>query len=270
MPDTPQLRVTETEDELVSKAQTAVSQCNWTVGECAAKWTRKYARGRTDADFAALVGLSADQVFQRRRVFETFGEIHETWPTLKWSHFYVALNWDDAAECLEWAAENEAAVAEMRAWRRALRGEDLSEPPPDELAGDPSIRFVPTQPVPVRDPGAQSGGEAERRRTREGESESRSEPDTAGNQQTAAYAPYRQGAGSPPPNDEPEADSGHVAVAARPKPSAEQLIVRLTTTLERVNRALTPEIVAELDSLPRKTRERFKKAVGELTSKVLD
>jgi hypothetical protein len=76
--------ITESEDELISRAQLAVSQCNWSVGECAAKWTQKYARGRTDADFASLLGLSPDQIFQRRRVWETFADVHATYPTLKW------------------------------------------------------------------------------------------------------------------------------------------------------------------------------------------
>ena len=62
----------ETEKELIQRAQTAVSQCNWTVGECAVQWTKKFARGRTDADFGELVGMSGDQVYQRRRVCETF------------------------------------------------------------------------------------------------------------------------------------------------------------------------------------------------------
>ena len=97
-------QVKETEEELISKAQSAVSQSNWIVGECAAKWTTKYAKGRTDADFATMVGLTPDQVFQRRRVWETFGDVFEDYPKLKWSHFYVALTWDDAPECLQCAA----------------------------------------------------------------------------------------------------------------------------------------------------------------------
>ena len=48
----------ETEQELIANAQVAISNCNWTVGECASKWTERYAKGRTDADFGALVGLS--------------------------------------------------------------------------------------------------------------------------------------------------------------------------------------------------------------------
>src|ERR1700733_3775328 len=149
----PEIR--ESEEELVSRAQVAVSQSNWVVGECASKWTQKYARGRTDADFAVLLGLTADQVFQRRRVWETFAEVYASYPSLKWSHFYAALTWEDAPECLQWADENQATVAEMKAWRRAMRGENLSvEPSGDDWGGPSSVTFVPEEAVAVKDPDA--------------------------------------------------------------------------------------------------------------------
>lgn len=271
MADQIQLKVTETEDELISKAQVAVSRCNWVVGECAAKWTRKYARGRTDADFAAMVGLTVDQVYQRRRVFETFGPAWEQHRTLKWSHFYVALNWDDAADCLEWAAENDATVAEMKAWRRALRGEDLSEPAAEDFAdfaGDPTIRFVSSEPVPVRDPGAARGGEAERARQPMAETARGGDRETERRRdRETAYAPFRQGAGSPPPEDEPETESPRVSATAGPSPPVDQLVSRLTVAVERVNKALTPEVVAGFEKLPRKLRDRFVRAVSELSSR---
>ena len=49
----------DTESALIARAQLALSHCNWEVGECAAQWTKRFARGRTDADFGALVGGSA-------------------------------------------------------------------------------------------------------------------------------------------------------------------------------------------------------------------
>src|SRR5262245_48854255 len=79
----PAVRSDETEEQLISAAVEAVSHCRWIVGECAAKWTQRYARGRTDADFAALIGITADQVFQRRRVWETFGSVRGDFRTLK-------------------------------------------------------------------------------------------------------------------------------------------------------------------------------------------
>ena len=262
----PRVDVRETEDELVQKAQSAVSQCNWVVGECAVKWTQKYARGRTDADFAVLVGLSADQIFQRRRVWETFGDVHSEYPALTWSHFYVALNWDDAPECLQWAHENDAAVAEMKAWRRAQRGEDLTADASEADwggGGDATIQFVPSELTPVRDPA--DFGSAEGRGPSGRGAGGRDAEKLAGvarESDGGDYAPFRNTAGSPAPREE-----GDVAVSEKPPISAEQLLSRMTATLERINKALTPQILREIRRLPEKSRSRFLKAASELGSK---
>jgi hypothetical protein len=256
----------DSEEALISKAQTAVSRCNWLVGACAAQWTKKFARGRTDADFANLVGLSPDQVYQRRRVWETFGDVYRDYVHLKWSHFYMALNWDDAPECLQWSDENEATVAEMRAWRRASRGEDTAhEAPPDAWAGDPAVSYVPMEAVPVRDPAGEAGGRA-------GQSPGGSRAAEAGEtgrgaREAAAvetpYAPFRKDAGSPPSSEE----RSRTASAQRPEPSPEQLLKRVVSSLERINQALTPELVTACRRLPAALRGRFVEAVGELNSK---
>ncbi|MBW3540985.1 MAG: hypothetical protein KY476_12000 [Planctomycetes bacterium] len=250
------LQPNATEDELVSQAQTAVSRCNWVVGACAAEWTKRYARGRTDADFGNLVGLSSDQVYQRRRVWEMFGDVYEDYPRLKWSHFYLALNWDDATDCLAWADENETTVAEMRAWRRAQRGEDLAAPPLDSFAGDPSVCFVPSQPTLVRDPQefVAVGDGNGRRRVSGGEAREAAE---------TPYAPYRKDAGSPASQGEASA----VATTERPQPSAAEILKRAVASLERINRALSPELTKELRRAPRELRERFVEVVGELSSR---
>ena len=260
--------VTESEEELISQAQLAVSHSNWIVGQCAHKWTQKYARGRTDADFAALLGLTADQVFQRRRAWATFGDVYAGYASLKWSHFYAALTWDDAPECLQWADENQATVAEMKAWRRALRGEDLSQPSAaDEWGGPTGLAFVPSEAVAVKDPAA--FGEQERR-GRVGRTESETDRAAADTVAGVAresggdsgYAPFRSGAASPAPKEtEP------VAVASRPHLSPEQLVTRISVTLERVNEALTPEALKAFKALPEKKRARFLKAVSGLSAK---
>lgn len=117
----------ESEQQLIERAQTALSRCNWTIGECASKWCKVYARGRTDADFAEMIGMDRSQVAQRRLVFETFADICDTYHTLSFSHFYAALNWDDAADCLQWAHSTEATVAEMKAYRRLQCGSDATD-----------------------------------------------------------------------------------------------------------------------------------------------
>lgn len=265
---TPQ--ISESEEELIQRAQTAVSQCNWVVGECASKWTQKYARGRTDADFGAVVGMTADQVFQRRRVWETFGDVAEAYPRLKWSHFYVAINWEDAAECLQWADENEATIAEMKAWRRLQRGEDLTEPAEPDF-DETLVSYVPDEPTEVRDPaewegdGSRTGGAAAGSRNGDPNRATVNAVARASDDSGDDYAPFRTGAGNPGPAEQP--DDAAVATQVHQE-TAEQLIKRMTTALERCNKTLTPDLMREFRDLPEKTRNRFIRAVGEFSSKV--
>lgn len=269
-----QSEIRETEEELILSAQNAVSRCNWVIGECGFKWTKKYAKGRTDADFAALVGLSGDQVYQRRRVWETFSDVRDQYPSLKWSHFYVAMSWDDAPECLNWSEENEATVAEMKAWRRSVRGEDLTqEAAPDDWAGDPAVSFVPSEPTPVRDPESfgGTGGQPSGNRPQSGSGVRENSELVAGVARESeppddGYTPYRSGAASPAPKE----GTADVAVAEKPQPTADQLIKRMTSTLERINKAFTPELTKGFRKLPEKQRDRFIKAVGELSSKAAE
>src|SRR5690606_28543509 len=95
------------------------------LGECASEWTQRYANGRTDADFAELVGSTQPRVNEARRVCERFRGLSET-IKLSFSHYVAAVAWDDADECLIWADHLQASVREMKAWRRAQRGEDLT------------------------------------------------------------------------------------------------------------------------------------------------
>ncbi len=119
------MRELNTEEEIIQASQRAYSDYRWLIGEYASKWTQRYARGRADCEFGYLVSSQdGEQIYQCRRVWETFSDIRSQFPYLKWSHFFAAMNWDDAAECLQWAEEAQATVAEMKAWRRALRGEE--------------------------------------------------------------------------------------------------------------------------------------------------
>ena len=124
------------EQSLIETAIGAVSACGWIVGEAAAEWTQQYAQGRTDDDFAQAVGSTRKTINTQRRVFERFGKTrcgHNG--QLKHTHFAVALPWDDAEECLEWAASQDpaATVQQMTAWRRARNGENLLGPPAEAI-----------------------------------------------------------------------------------------------------------------------------------------
>ena len=246
----------ETEASLIARAQVAVSRCNWEVGECAALWTKRFARGRTDADFATLVSLSADQVYQRRRVWETFADVFQNYVTLKWSHFYAAINWDDAAECLQWADDVHAGVAEMKAWRRAQRGEDLNAPPVDDaLDGLPSEPALAREAAPFdHESFSVSAGRSP------GEEESEPNGSSVNRLANGAsdYAPYSPDATIVPAREPSE----------RPVLTTEQIAKRFTTTIERCSNLLTPEFCEEFAELPDKVRKRLLKAVEQLTEKV--
>lgn len=249
------------EDQLVETAKAALSGCNWTIGECASAWTKRFARGRSDAAFAEMLGLSADQVYQRRRVCETFADVREEYPKLKWSHFLVALTWDDSPECLAWANEMEATVAEMRAWRRAQHGEDLEsrESEDDSLENElastidarNALAKAPSPPAPLPEV--------------EGSQESRREYNPVTRQDVASgtkgreskredtpYSPYGTGARSTR-TEEPRGST-----------ASESIVRRVVATLEKCDQALTPEL---LEDLPGELLGRLHRAIDALAAK---
>ena len=248
-----------TEEDLVLRARNALSNCNWVIGECASEWTERYSRGRTDADFGELIGLSGDQVFQRRRVWETFADVYERYPQIKWSHFHVALNWEDSAECLQWAEENTATVAEMRAWRRAQQGEDLSTPaedPPFEATGE----FLSGEMAMVRDPSEFGSGDG-REFSGQYDASDRSPTATAAAREAGPgdepYAPFGKGARGDAASDKSE----------KTPPTSEQVIKRMCSTLERVDSSLTPEILEDFHDAPLDIQQRLLDAIENITAK---
>ncbi len=259
----------ESEESLIAQARDAVSQCNWIVGECASRWTEKYARGRTDHDFGQLVGLSGDQIYQRRRVWMRFGAIHERFPNLKWSFFYVALNWDDAEECLTWASETSATVAEMRAWRRARHGEDLTAEPEETYSEWAAPLIVDTATTPltaVVDPAEFVPSGQGDRAGLPSAAENAPETLTAAARESGDYAPFRSGAASPPPSEQP----AEVAVLERPEPDPDQVWKRTAALLERVEKQLTPQVMQAFSAQPDRIRNRITAAFDRLKTTLED
>ncbi len=251
-----------TEEELIERAKKALSRCNWEIGECAAQWTERYAKGRTDADFGALIGLSGDQVYQRRRVWERFHEVYQEYDSLRWSHFYAALNWDDARDCLGWADDVHATVAEMKAWRRAQHGEDLtqsSEEPPFEVGAAGEMLTVETG--FVQEPGDMLAGRisngGKHPRSEQGQLATAAVARESDRTEESPYAPFGKGArGNMREEKSP---------AAAPPP--EQVIKRMTSALERIDAALTPEVLESFPNAPIKVQQRFLTAMENLISK---
>ena len=251
----------ESEEQLLQRARDALSNCNWEIGECAAQWTERYARGRTDADFGGLVGLSGDQVYQRRRVWETFSDVQGSYDRLKWSHFYAALNWDDAADCLQWADDMQATVAEMKAWRRAQHGEDLTAPAAEENAALAAVELLPMETSAVREVElSEATGESERRRSDGSGSE------TA----TVVGAPREAGAPddyAPFGNKARGSASAGTAVADRPQPSPEAILKRVAAALEKCDASLTPDVLDAFPDVPVKLRKRLLMSLQNLARK---
>ncbi len=260
--------MSDSEEQLISVARDSVSQCNWVVGECAAKWTQKYARGRTDGDFGQMVGLSGDQIYQRRRVWEAFGTTYDNYTNLKWSFFYVALNWEDATKCLNWSDENEATVAEMRAWRRAQNGEDLFSEPEEEYSEWAAPLSMDTSGMPnsvVQDPAgfvpAGEGGRAGM--TYEGAA---AETMTAAARESGDYAPFRSGAAAPAPGEQP----AEVALLERPEATPDQVWKRAISMLERMNKGIDTKVLNAFEEQPEKLKKRLATAFGELHDKLAE
>jgi len=263
--------VAESEEQLISMARDAVSQCNWVVGECAAKWTQRYARNRTDGDFGQMVGLSGDQIFQRRRVWEAFGGVHQNYNGLKWSFFYVALNWDDAEDCLSWAQESDATVAEMRAWRRAQRGEDLFAESSEGYSEWAAPLGIDTSAIPlsrVVDPsqftpsgmGDRAGlptgaGTGDRTAT--------ATMDMVARDSGESYAPFRADAAAPAPKVREESGGGD-----RQELTPEQFWKRASSMLDKLNKALTPKLLNALDQQSESVKERMRDALADIREKL--
>lgn len=251
-----------TEDDLVHVAQEAVSRCNWLIGECAARWTERYAKGRTDADFGELVGLSGDQIFQRRRVWETFADVKDEYSDLRWSHFYACVTWDDAAECLAWSREMGATVAEMKAWRRASRGEDLTQPGEEDAPFDPNIS--PLEPIATTIHGGEYA-EAGLSETDERNGSRESDPEMASAARATEgddYAPFSKGArGAAPGETTPETEAPVRPLAAFKK---------VASALERLDKQLTPAVLAAAEEIPDDVRQRVLEAFERVSAKVAE
>jgi hypothetical protein len=123
---------TLTKPQLIAKARTAVSDHQWTVGECAYKW-RELQFG-TDAEFAAEVELSEQTVARARRVWQTFCVDHDLaelrdLPHIRWTHFHFARTHEHRVEILYWASENKRGVSAMMAYANGEWPEHAQEVP---------------------------------------------------------------------------------------------------------------------------------------------
>lgn len=122
-------------EPFVGRWNRLVSTTNWEKGRIIAQWRKALAdAGARPAEYSdeawsrRVGGLTPQHAGRLRRVFQRFGEVHQQYEGLFWSHFLAAVDWHDAEMWLEGAARNKWSVAETR----RMRWQTLGAVPEDE------------------------------------------------------------------------------------------------------------------------------------------
>ena len=122
MPNSP--LIDQLSKPIVGQWNVLVSQTNWEKGSLILHWRNELIAAGfpntvySDEAWARHVNnVSAQHVGRLRRVSERFGNTHQNFSGLFWSHFSVALDWEDAELWLEGAVQNSWSVAQMRVQR---------------------------------------------------------------------------------------------------------------------------------------------------------
>lgn len=118
-------------NSIVVMAKRQLSEMSWSVGTYAMIYvdSRHGHVGVGDAicEFANAVSMPPDDMQKRIEVIRRFGSRRHEFPHLLFSHFFHAMTLEPpiSDECLTWANDMRATVAEMKAWQRAQAGEPL-------------------------------------------------------------------------------------------------------------------------------------------------
>ena len=159
--DAEEVLTEEQQQELESQSQPflgkwnrLISTTNWEKGAIIIEWQDAMAKSDlpkssySDDRWSQLCGGATPQhVGRLRRTHTRFAHVYQEYEGLYWSHFYAALDWDDAEMWLEGALQNDWSVSKMRNARWETMGqrpEDkprveqivVSEPEEDEQALD--------------------------------------------------------------------------------------------------------------------------------------
>jgi hypothetical protein len=189
-----------------------VSTTNWEKGRIIHEWRQALiaaaapASEYADEAWSTRVGnVTGQHVGRLRRVYERFDGIRGDFPSLYWSHFQAALDWDDAEMWLEGAYQSGWSVADMRREREATLGaviadrpaEESATEPIDEDAGADDAHTVATIPRP-----SQSGGSNPSRE---------SDSDAGSAESDAADPPFSDDGSSDATAQEPRRPFAHLA-----------------------------------------------------------
>ena len=101
-----------------------ISTTNWEKGQIIVQWRTSLetngalANEFSDDAWSQLVGgVTPQHVGRLRRTYERFGHVYSEYAGIFWSHFYAALDWDDAEMWLEGAVQSKWSVSKMRQQR---------------------------------------------------------------------------------------------------------------------------------------------------------
>jgi len=128
--------VVETSIEYIGRWNHLVSTTNWEKGRIIVEWRQALEQaeapvaGCTDEAWAEQVGgVTPQHVGRLRRVYERFADVCQQYPGLYWSHFYTALDWNDAEMWLEGAVQNGWSISQMRHHRWEALGAPAEQKP---------------------------------------------------------------------------------------------------------------------------------------------
>ncbi len=131
-------QVAEQSEAFIGQWNTLISTSNWEKGEIICGWRAKLrdedapVAAWSDERWSQMVGgVTPQHVGRMRRTFERFGHVYQEFKLIYWSHFYAALDWDDAEMWLEGSVQNKWSVSEMRNERWKTLGELPGNRPAD-------------------------------------------------------------------------------------------------------------------------------------------
>ena len=163
LPRSDQIAPEATAEQFVSQWNRLVSTTNWEKGRIICQWREALMTDGaavteySDEAWSQLVGgVTSQHVGRLRRVFQRFGEEHDQYEGLFWSHFQAALEWDDAEMWLEGAIRNEWSISQMR----GKRWETLGTPPEQQQA-ETEADQLDIEPESTATPASADGGPAE-------------------------------------------------------------------------------------------------------------
>ena len=136
--------------EFVGQWNTLISTTNWEKGEIICRWREALRNAKSpsvdwsDEKWSQLVGgVTSQHVGRLRRTTERFGVTYQDFKGLYWSHFYAALDWEDAEMWLEGAIQNKWSISQMR----KKRWETLGMLPEDEPKDEEIVAVEPAEEV---------------------------------------------------------------------------------------------------------------------------